>query len=1173
MKRTLIVFAILFVLVAGGALIAPNFINWDKYKPQILAQLHDITGHEYTIDGSLELAILPYPHVIIDQLTVVTPMPSGDYELLSLEKASAQLGLAPLFKGEIIVNKVLLQKPVFQLEIDANGHASWMTPELQQRTGASSGSGEGITAGLGDAIALKEINIRDGAFSFSDARSGQKLTISDIDATIQGDSLFGPYAVDGTFVYGAHKGKIDLNSGRIDKLAESLSLQLNLSFPDLVSSVTYSGVVAFKNNVLELQGETGVNTPNLQALAQVFSNKAVDPYLNKPLAAKGILTFENKQLAYRNMNFSFAGAEGNGYVVVKNFAKGAKGPLDINLVLESRKPFDLKKLLPEAGRGGSGNNLLPETITLPRDITGAVNIKSAVVQYGGKTYEDVAFSFDSREKGFGSQLSLKAPGGTDIDINSTLGFGARSVSAGTGAVTYSEPALTLETNLASAEPAAFMQVLSSKTLSPNMANILAHNLTAGATLTLKPRSIGFDNGFIKLGETRMNAQGSYIRAQEGGRDLLQVGLTNFGLDVDKWLTIAGGARNPAVASAEKKTDWMALARGVALPFDLDFTADIQSLNWRGLSYSRLAAKGKVIKSQLTLETLQLNSNAGDKFLLAGGVKDVTGLKGIDMSLQANLIDTEATLKSFGFDTTKLPENPGKAEFLAEVKGDTDKLAFTANLNAMRATLEASGKIADILNVPKVSDLTFRLKHPNYVELARIYDPDFNSGVAIKKNLDVFVSMSRKNNIYNFSQLQATVGPTSIKGDIVADVSGSKPAITAALEFTDLPIDELLGIRTAGGSGSVQAQSLPPGSDVRWSRNAINTSILHTANLNLKATANTLGYGNWNFKNVGMNIDLKDGNLDIKQLDGGLYGGHVALTGLLKTSPKERQPLSFAGEILAQGISLEEFVGSFSGSRLVRAKGNVSLQTSLQTSGLSPAALVFDLAGEGTANGENIIFEGFDLARLSRALADPTSSFTENFGRLFDASMEGGTTQFDKLDSVYTITEGVIHFDKLDLTGKDADVVTKGTISLPLWSMDLESTILLKEPKDAPPLRASFKGPIDKPAQTFGQNAMQQYFQKQIEGVILNPLLEELQKDGVLPGGFIGGTQQPQQAAPASQDEQPVTRQEEPSEESGQAASQQKQPEPQQMPPPQAEEKEMTPEDALFGVIQGILGKQ
>jgi len=61
------------VLLIGAALIGPSFVDWNKYKPQIIEQIDKATGLKVSVDGDIALGVLPAPHVKINDLTVVAP--------------------------------------------------------------------------------------------------------------------------------------------------------------------------------------------------------------------------------------------------------------------------------------------------------------------------------------------------------------------------------------------------------------------------------------------------------------------------------------------------------------------------------------------------------------------------------------------------------------------------------------------------------------------------------------------------------------------------------------------------------------------------------------------------------------------------------------------------------------------------------------------------------------------------------------------------------------------------------------------------------------------------------------------------------------------------------------------------------------------------------------------
>ncbi|MBI4030251.1 MAG: AsmA family protein [Proteobacteria bacterium] len=624
-----------------------------------------------------------------------------------------------------------------------------------------------------------------------------------------------------------------------------------------------------------------------------------------------------------------------------------------------------------------------------------------------------------------------------------------------------------------------------------------------------------------------------------------------------------GGKPQAVAQQPRSVK--AVVEKISLPFDLDLNASLKNVRLKGREYAAINAIVGLDSKKLEIKTLDLQDKGGNSLLASGAIGELKTLKDIDMSVQGKTSDARGLLQGLGVKTDSLPQSVKAAEVVSEFKGHEGDLAFALNLRAANGTLDTSGKLTNVLAKPVISDLTLRLRHPNYVELARMFKPDFSSGVDIRKTLDVFANVKQEGKVYAFSAIQAQIGPAAITGDVRADMSSAKPLITAKVQAGDVPLDKILG-HDASHKGTRRVTPQKGGAqDVRWSRNAIDTQWMNKFNLDLTGSAQSFSYGPWSFSNAALDVDLNNGVLTITKVSGGMHGGQVNLTGKASSGPNPRDPVSVDGRVSMQNVSLESFVSSFSGSQIVKAKGTISMETNVKTTGLSPAALIFDLEGAGKASGGDLVFEGFDLARLSRTLAQPSSSMTENFTALLDTSMSGGSTKFDTLDSTFTITEGVVNFNKLALVGPDASVNSLGSVNLPLWTIDMESAIQLAEPKDSPPLKAVFKGPLDSPGQTFAKSAMDNYFRGLIGNKVQDAIINKLQDKGggdtgqVLQGiigGLTGQPPAPQQQAPEAQ--QPA------------AGQETTQPAPQQQP---QQKNEIAPEDVFKGVLEGVLGGQ
>ena len=72
MRESLTVLAGLLVLALLAALIGPGFVDWRSYRPQFEARLTEALGFETSIDGDIQLRLLPSHRTAAD-LNTATP--------------------------------------------------------------------------------------------------------------------------------------------------------------------------------------------------------------------------------------------------------------------------------------------------------------------------------------------------------------------------------------------------------------------------------------------------------------------------------------------------------------------------------------------------------------------------------------------------------------------------------------------------------------------------------------------------------------------------------------------------------------------------------------------------------------------------------------------------------------------------------------------------------------------------------------------------------------------------------------------------------------------------------------------------------------------------------------------------------------------------------------------
>ena len=95
MKRVLLVIFTALLLFAGILMFLPNMIDWGKYKSDIVRQLGDATGYDVNIGGKLDLAIVPVPHVVIEDISIASA--KGEKPFATAKRVDVSVALLPLF--------------------------------------------------------------------------------------------------------------------------------------------------------------------------------------------------------------------------------------------------------------------------------------------------------------------------------------------------------------------------------------------------------------------------------------------------------------------------------------------------------------------------------------------------------------------------------------------------------------------------------------------------------------------------------------------------------------------------------------------------------------------------------------------------------------------------------------------------------------------------------------------------------------------------------------------------------------------------------------------------------------------------------------------------------------------------------------------------------------------
>ncbi len=1177
MKRIVPAILAIFVLLAAALIIGPFFIDWNKYKPQIIEQAKSAAGYDLRIDGDLTLTALPIPTLKIQGLTVKAPR-GQDQNLLTMEQANVSVDLLPLISGNISINTVRLVKPDIRLEILPDGTNSWMSDKLlsEQASVDSSADKNGTSEKKSSPdIMLSKLVIDGGRVSYSDRRSGSKQVLENINTELGAQTLKGPYTANGMFDYNGKTIEVDLETERGGKEGD-IPADIEISLPKTGASASFKGVVGM--SPLQVQGKMELRAANLAA-AIAPEGGTPNPALASKLEFSGLVTADEDKVRSEDMAIAYGNTTGKGSILLSNLKAQNPVALQANLGFEGILNFDT--LVPAKDKGKevsveekvakgqtlSGKaGLLPETLSLPFPIDAAIKITSDGIQSGGKVFKGVVADVTKHDGTINvSAKIMDMPGKTNAQGTGSIQYASKSKSGEKG-VTYADPSVTFAVNGASEQLPTLLRAFVPEQ-DGNAALEIYKTAQFNIDGTVTGDRISFSQSTLKLDATTLALGGSYAPSGKGGRPDVALDFATDIVDLDHILSRLNGQKKPAVqAGTAAKPDLkksLEPVRNFESPVNLTFDISAQKAIYNQQPISGIRIMGNVAGSSLSLTNASVQNYMGAAASLKGGVANLADLTGIDLAFYGKTSDLKSLLQSFKVDTAKIPASVSGAEANVSARGTAENLTFDANITALDGQLKAAGKMTGLLTQPAFSDLTIGAKHPNLVKAVQIVNPTFTGGSGLEQPFSFNARAIQNGKIYDLSGMEAILGATTLGGNLQIDTGGAKPSISGKIEAGDIPLDSLLGAKTASnkGASSAGASSSDAGGG-KWSRSTIETGWMHTIDLNLDLAAKSITYGGWNFVRPTTKVVLKDGTLSVDGLQSGLFGGTANLSAKVQDPVDAKQPLSLALQTKMDSVNLEPLVTALSGTNRLKSMGVASLDMNVQTSGLSAHALVSGLQGKANLSADNVVMKGFDLAQIGLAFVD-TGKPMDRLNGIIGGATQSGETRFDTIRGAYDINQGIAVINSMAMDGPAANIISKGNVNLPLWTIDTMHTLTFKQAKDAGSFDVAIKGSLSSPANTFGRGLFNDVLTRRVQQKVMEKLPDVLGDDlsGKLQGlGILPTNTQQKPATPVVPDtaatppgQTPVV-----------------QPAPQAAPVSDKDKRKQETEKALQGVLKGLL---
>ncbi|HEX9490460.1 MAG TPA: AsmA family protein [Stellaceae bacterium] len=279
----------------------------------------------------------------------------------------------------------------------------------------------------------------------------------------------------------------------------------------------------------------------------------------------------------------------------------------------------------------------------------------------------------------------------------------------------------------------------------------------------------------------------------------------------------------------------------------------------------------------------------------------------------------------------------------------------------------------------------------------------------------------------FSDASLALDNMKAKGELALDSAGVRPALKGRLDVDKLDANPYLPPETqakaapsggtAGGAGGEAAKS-------GWSDEPLDLTPLKSADVDFALSAGGLQYRKIQVGKSVLALKLNDGRFEADLTELALYKG--AGKGKVVVDGSGAVP-GIEADFNLSGVQVQPLLND--AADLDRLSGVGGFTTAVNGHGKSQREIIGALNGKGDFNLANGVIKGLNLVAM-----------VKNAAASFQGAQRGtDQTDFAALTGTYTITNGILHNNDLQLKSAEVPMTGAGTVDLPHRTVDYKIT--------------------------------------------------------------------------------------------------------------------------------------
>lgn len=258
-----VILLLLIALIAA----APFLIPTDAIFNKVSEQVEQTTGRTLTIKGDKTLSVFPSLKLELNDVHFANMQTGSRPDMASMQQLAIHIPWFSLFGGEFKLEKFVINEPNILLETDKNGKANWqLFDAVAKQPEATSQNNEAVKLPGNFDIALGEVAIYGGQFTYLDGQSAAKQQVNDLELAILLPSLRKELEIKGAVTYMKERFELDVKVDTPAKAIEGSAFNVTQNLSSRLLDMDFKGLIAKQGQ--DIKGQLALSGDSVKDIAK-----------------------------------------------------------------------------------------------------------------------------------------------------------------------------------------------------------------------------------------------------------------------------------------------------------------------------------------------------------------------------------------------------------------------------------------------------------------------------------------------------------------------------------------------------------------------------------------------------------------------------------------------------------------------------------------------------------------------------------------------------------------------------------------------------------------------------------------------------------------------------------------------------------------------------------------